>query len=105
MRYRIFFINGETLLINEWQFSVIQTALTTTGDPVYMKQGDEPYIMVHIRNITHIIPEDFVENAPSGVSSTPSPTMLKDKKKQTEERLKGDTSAILKRTGQKYDED
>jgi len=94
MRYRIYFTSGESTVINEWQFSAIRSS--PTDDLLCMKQSDAPYFMVHIKNITHIVPEDTLEGV-AGIVTPQSPESIAKAKAKEQDSIKSDPSAILNR--------
>lgn len=88
MRYIIHFISGNTLTITEEQYK-----------QVLRHEVQELY--VNMENVEYMIPE---QEAPSGITHTPTPQELKKAKDKERDQIKGDTTAILKRTQEKYDE-
>lgn len=97
MRYKVFFITGETIKISEKRYLSLVGAST---EPI--PDGEESFI--NKDHVTHIIPENAIE-AEGTVVRPPKPQTVEEQKKKEEDRIKGDPGAILNRTKEKYNED
>ena len=68
---------------------------------LHLTQSDLKKTIVNYENVEYIIPEP---EAASGIKHAPKPEDLKDRQKQKEDEIKGDSQQILENAKNKYSE-
>lgn len=88
MKYRIYFLSGESIVINENPVDKMNTAIKAQLDFIEID-----YQLININFTTHIIP---IDEGVSDIIKTPTPESIREAEKKKKEEIVKDPKAVLK---------